>query len=50
MVNKYARLLLSKLGKIISKEEKENLIKIYETNSDENKRKEKIDILNELFS
>ena len=48
--NKYARLLLSKLGKIISKEEKENLIKIYETNSDDNKRKEKIDILNELFS
>ena len=48
--NKYARLLLSKLGKIISKEEKENLMKIYETNSDDNKRKEKIDILNELFS
>ena len=48
--NKYGRLLLSKLSKLITKEEKEKLYKIFGENNDNIKKKEKIDILNELFS
>ena len=48
--NKYSRLLLSKLSKILTKEEKENLTKIFEINNDDTKNLEKINILTELFS
>ena len=48
--NKYGRLLLSKISKIITKEEKEKLVKIFEDNKDDIKKKKKIDILNELLN
>ena len=48
--NKYGRLLLSKISKIITKEEKEKLVKIFQDNKDDIKMKEKIDILNEFIN
>ena len=47
--NKYGRLILSKLSKIMSKEEKEALIKKIEANNKDTKRIEKINVLTDLF-
>ena len=46
--NKYGRLVLAKLSKLKTKEEKIKIVKIFEENNDELKR-EKLNILNELF-
>ena len=50
--NKYGRLLLSKLSKLMVNEEKEKLIQIFKgiNNNDDIKNKKIIDILTELFS
>ena len=47
--NKYGRLLLSKLSKLMTKEEKEKKIKLLGENNDDTKKKEKTNILTELF-
>jgi hypothetical protein len=49
--NKYGRLIMNKLIKLMTKEEKEKLIQIFEENNNDDLKKEKlIDILNELFN
>ena len=49
--NKYGRLIMNKLIKLMTKEEKEKLIQIFEENNNDDLKKEKLnDILNELFN
>ena len=48
--NKYGRLLLYKLSRLMTKDEKEKIMKKFEENNDDKKKKEKIDILTEILS
>ena len=48
--NKYGRLLLYKLNGQIPKEEKEKMVRTFQKNVEDNKIKEKIDILTEIFA